>query len=82
MHKNTQDVAHAQSGVSLHVNMTDGEIPADHEGRTKLRKALLLGFVEQLQDLTAPDQYNFHPEIERVSGYRYRDGHFKQAALL
>jgi uncharacterized protein (TIGR02391 family) len=87
MHKNTQDFAYAQSGVSLHVNMTDGEIQADHEGRTKLRKALLLGFVEQLQDLappaaaTAPDQYTFHPEIERVSGYLYRDGHYKQAAL-
>ena len=87
MHKNTHDFAYAQSAVSLHVNMTDGEIQADHEGTTKLRKALLLGFVEQLQDLappaaaTAPDQYIFHPEIERVSGYLYRDRHYKQAAL-
>lgn len=87
MHKNTQDFAYAQSGVSLHVNMTDGEIQADHQGRTRLRKALLLGFVEQLQDLappaatTAPDQYIFHHEIERVSGDLHRDGHFKQAAL-
>ena len=87
IHKNTQDFSYAQSGVSLHVNMTDGEIQADHQGKTKLRKALLLGFVEQLQDLappsatTAPDQYVFHPEIERVSGSLYRDGHYKQAAL-
>ena len=67
--------------------MTDGEIQADHEGRMRLRKALLLGFVEQLEDLappaaaTAPDRYVFHAEIERVSGYLYRDGHYKQAAL-
>jgi hypothetical protein len=87
MHKNTQDFAYAQSGVSLHVNLTDGEIQTDHEGQTRLRKALLLGFVEQAEDLappaaaTAPDPYVFHAEIERVSGYVYRDGHYKQAAL-
>jgi len=87
LHRNTHDFAYAQSGVSLHVNMADGEIQADHEGRTKLRKALLLGFVEQLEDLappaaaTAREHYIFHPEIERVSGYLYQDGHYKQAAL-
>lgn len=87
MHKNTKDFAYAQSGVSLHVNMGDDEIQADHDGKIRLRNALLLGFVEQLQDLappsvvTAPDQYNFHSEIERVSGGLYRDGHYKQAAL-
>ncbi len=43
--------------------------------------------IEQLELLappaaiTAPDQYRFHPEIERVSGELYRDGHYKQAAL-
>jgi len=42
---------------------------------------------DRLQDLappsaaTAPDQYVFHSEIERVSGGLYRDGHYKQAAL-
>jgi uncharacterized protein (TIGR02391 family) len=87
MHHNTHDFEYASSGVPLYVDMGDGEIQADHEGKTKLRNALLLGFVEQLQDLappsvaTAPDQYNFHSEIERVSGELYRDGHYKQAAL-
>lgn len=86
-HQNAKDFAYAQSGVSLHVNMTDSEIQADHEGKTQLRKALLLGFVEQLQDLappgaaSAPNQYSLHSEIERVSGGLYRDGHYKQAAL-
>jgi uncharacterized protein (TIGR02391 family) len=51
------------------------------------RKALLKAYLEQLQDLappslsTAPDQYVFHSEIERVSGALYRDGHYKPAAL-
>jgi len=87
MHENTKDFAYAQSGVSLHVNMSDYEIQADHEGKTTRRKALLLGFVEQLEDLAPPNaatvlhQYNFHSEIERVSGHLFRDGHYKQAAL-
>jgi uncharacterized protein (TIGR02391 family) len=86
-HQNTKDFAYAQSGVSLHVNMSDGEIQADHEGKTQLRKALLFGFIEQLQDLappgsaSTPDLYSLHSEIERVSGGLYRDGHYKQAAL-
>jgi hypothetical protein len=39
MHHNTKDFAYAQSGVSLHVNMSDHEIQADHVGKTQLRKA-------------------------------------------
>jgi uncharacterized protein (TIGR02391 family) len=31
--------------------------------------------------ITGELSYNFHPEIERVSGKLFRDGHFKQAAL-
>jgi hypothetical protein len=87
MHRNTKDFAYAQSGVSLHVNMSDREIQSDHEGKTQLRKALLFGFVGQLQDLAppgaafTPDLYSLHSEIERVSGGLYRDGHYKQAAL-
>jgi len=27
------------------------------------------------------DQYGFHPDVERVAGALYRDGHYKQAAL-
>lgn len=86
MHKNTRDFAYAQGGP-MYVNMSDHQIQANHNAKTRLRNALLLGFVEQLQDLappsvaTAPNQYNFHSEIERVSGDLYRDGHYKQAAL-
>jgi uncharacterized protein (TIGR02391 family) len=95
MHQNTKAFASAQSGVNLYAilhanlnaNLSDHAIQADHQGKTILRKALLLGFVEQLQDLappgvtTAPGQYNFHSEIELVSGGLHRDGHYKPAAL-
>ncbi len=51
------------------------------------KKAILESCLDQLQILAppiaqvAPDQYQFHPEIERVSGDLFRDGHYKQAAL-
>jgi uncharacterized protein (TIGR02391 family) len=51
------------------------------------KKAILESCVDQLQILAPPisqvarDQYQFHPEIERVSGALFRDGHYKQAAL-
>jgi uncharacterized protein (TIGR02391 family) len=86
-HPNTRAFMHADSGMSLHINMSEGEIQRDHSGKTQQRKALLGGFIEQLEDLappsarTAPDQYNFHSEIERVSGDLYRNGHYKSAAL-
>jgi|GEM_PF-1768081 len=87
LHHNTREFTHARGGVSLHVNMSDGEIQREHVGKTKLRKALLLGFIEQLQDLappsatTAPEHYSFHSEIQRTSEQLFRDGHYKQAAL-
>lgn len=51
------------------------------------KKAILESCLDQLQILAppiaqvAPDRYQFHPEIERVSGHLFRDGHYKQAAL-
>jgi len=51
------------------------------------KKAILESCLDQLQILAppiahvAPHQYQFHPEIERVSGDLFRDGHYKQAAL-
>lgn len=51
------------------------------------RKAILEFCLDQLQILAppiaqvAPGHYQFHAEIERVSGDLYRDGHYKQAAL-
>lgn len=86
-HPNTKAFMYADSGLSIHVNMSDGEIQRDHVARTEVRKALLQGFVEQLEDLappsarTAPDRYTFHSEIERVGGDLYRNGHYKSAAL-
>lgn len=69
------------------MNMPDYEFQEYHARTTLARKALLLGFIEQLQDLappsarTAPEAYDFHSEIERVSGELYRDGHYKSAVL-
>jgi uncharacterized protein (TIGR02391 family) len=51
------------------------------------KKAILESCLDQLHILAppiaqvAPGQYQFHPEIERVSGDLFRDGHYKQAAL-
>jgi uncharacterized protein (TIGR02391 family) len=67
--------------------MSDAALQRDFQLRQQKRKALLESYIEQLQDLappsaaTAPDQYRFHPEIERVSGQLYRDGHYREAAL-
>ena len=69
------------------LNRSDDAEQRDHVATTRTRKALLEGFIEQLEDLappssvTAPDQYVFHSEIRRVSDQLYRDGHYKQAAL-
>jgi uncharacterized protein (TIGR02391 family) len=51
------------------------------------RRAILESCLDQLQILApptaqvGPGHYQFHPEIERVSGDLFRDGHYKQAAL-
>jgi uncharacterized protein (TIGR02391 family) len=85
-HPNTRAFMHAD-GLPGYVNASDAYIQKSHEAQTERRKALLEGFVEQLQDLappsatTAQDQYKFHSEIERVSGELYRSGHYKSAAL-
>jgi len=85
-HHNTRDFLHAD-GLPMYMNSSDAYIQKSHEARTGRRKALLEGFIEQLQDLappsatTAQDQYKFHSEIERVSGELFRAGHYKSAAL-
>lgn len=51
------------------------------------KKAVLEACLDQLEILAppiaqvAPGQYQFHAEVERVSGDLFRDGHYKQAAL-
>lgn len=86
-HPNTADFKYASSGQPMFRGMSNAEVQRDFVRIQQQRKALLEAYIEQLQDLappgvvTAPDQYRFHPEIERVSGHLYRDGHYKQAAL-
>ncbi len=85
-HPNTRAFMHAD-GLPMYINMPDNQVQQSHVVRTARRKALLDGFIEQLQDLAPPsattalDQYKFHSEIERVSGELFRSGHFKSAAL-
>ena len=92
LHSKTSDFVYANSGEPVQRIPYGGHVnPQDVQRRYILkqerRKALLKAYVEQLQDLappnasTAPDQYAFHSEIERVSGALYRDGHYKAAAL-
>jgi uncharacterized protein (TIGR02391 family) len=85
-HANTRAFMYAD-GLQMFINAPDAHIQESHHVRTARRIALLGGFIEQLQDLappsatTAQGQYNFHSEIERVSGELYRSGHYKSAAL-
>jgi uncharacterized protein (TIGR02391 family) len=85
-HQNTSEFAHCTGGPA-YMNPTSGQLQANQARRTDRRKAILESSIEQLQVLAppaaqvAPDQYRFHPEIERVSGQLYRDGHYKDAAL-
>ena len=87
LHPNTGEVKFVLSGEPLYMGMSDDAIQRDFVLRQHKRKALLLSYIEQLQDLAPPsaaipaDQYRFHPEIERVSGELFRDGHYKHAAL-
>lgn len=87
MHNNTRDFAYARGNVSLHVNMSEGEVQAEHIGKQQKRRQLLLAYLEQLQDLAPPVAgmalagYRLHPQIESVAGQLLQDGHFKQAAL-
>ena len=86
LHSNTRAFLYAE-GSPAYFNPSDEEIQESHAVQTARRRALLDGFIEQLNDLappsatTAQDQYKFHSEIERVSGELYRTGHFKSAAL-
>lgn len=84
--KRTYDFDYCGGGF-FYVGMPEHEIQAQHVETINARKALLQAYIEQLEILAppaamiTPDQYRFHPEIERVSGQLYRNGHYKQAAL-
>lgn len=87
LHPNTYEFKYARSGEPIFMGMSEHQIQRNYVLRQQKRRALLEAYLEQLKDLappaaaTAPDQYRFHPEIERVSGELYRDGHYKQAAF-
>ena len=92
MHSKTQEFVYMRSGLPTRVVPYGGRVnPQAVQERYVLkqekRKALLNAYIEQLKDLappsarTAPDQYVFLSEIEKVSGTLYRDGHYKSAAL-
>jgi uncharacterized protein (TIGR02391 family) len=78
----TRDFARACNHVS-YSGMPDSEYQKYHVAGHKRREALLHAYIDQLQILAPPsaalfaDQYHFHPEIERVSGSLFRDGHYR-----
>jgi len=85
-HENTQRFV----GCYYHVTyrgMTSTQHQENHTRGTQNSRAILESCIEQLELLAppsarvAPGEYQFHPEIERVSGELFRDGHYKQAAL-
>ena len=82
----TRQFRAAQYHVS-YAGMPESERQANYLRGQATRKVLLEAYIEQLQILappsaiTAPEQYQFHAEIERVSGTLYRDGHYREAAL-
>jgi len=86
MHENTREFAYCTGGA-LRIGMSPHESQRYHQRKTQKRKAILESLIEQLEILAPPaaqvdpERYQFHPEIERVSGELYRDGHYKQAAL-
>ncbi len=64
----------------------DSELQHNHVVRTRKRKELLVGFVEQLQAYRgfqpkSSETYFFHPEIEEVSGQLFRQKNFDGAVL-
>jgi uncharacterized protein (TIGR02391 family) len=67
--------------------MPDSEYQEYHVEGHKTRRELLRAYIDQLQILAPPsatvaaDTYNFHSEIERVSGVLYSQGHYREAAL-
>jgi uncharacterized protein (TIGR02391 family) len=66
---------------------SDSVLQDNFRKRILAKKAVLESCIQQLEILAPPTatvavgQYQFHAEIERVSGALFRDGHFKQAAF-
>lgn len=77
----------AGATLAFSVDTPDSYFEESYREGMATKRAILEACIDQLQILAppiaqvAPDQYQFHPEIERVSGELFRDGHYKQAAL-
>jgi uncharacterized protein (TIGR02391 family) len=86
-HHNTREFRQAQPLEPWGNDIPDARLQQSYLKSLRTRRALLESFVEQLEMLAppaaqvAPGQYQFHPEIERVSGELFLDGHYKPAAL-
>jgi uncharacterized protein (TIGR02391 family) len=71
----------------LIMNMPRQEFEHEYRKTMIQRKAVLESCIDQLEILAPPaaqvaqGTYQFHAEIERVSGDLFRDGHYKAAAL-
>ncbi len=85
-HQNTSEFEYANGGA-VYGGMPDHEWADWRRRQMQSRKAVLESAIQQLQILTPQvarsEDYpcRFHPEIERVSGQLYRDGHYREAAL-
>jgi uncharacterized protein (TIGR02391 family) len=85
-HQNVSEFEHATGGA-VSRRMPDHEQVQWCARQMQIRKAVLESSIQQLEILIPPaaqahaDAYRFHPEIERVSGQLYRDGHYRDAAL-
>jgi uncharacterized protein (TIGR02391 family) len=85
-HPNVREFTRYRGG-GVFPGMTDRDFQWRYQNQIMERKAVLESVIEQLQILAppaaqvAPDRYRFHPEIEKVSGDLFRNGHYREAAL-
>jgi uncharacterized protein (TIGR02391 family) len=86
-HEMLQKFKSAGAMYAFFTDTPDSHFEETYREGMATKKAILESCLDQLQILApptaqvAPGQYQFHPEIERVSGDLFRDGHYKQAAL-
>lgn len=78
--------SHKETYKSVYFSHGSFQLKLTHEGRKALesiqpaRKVSEMPAAE-IEGKLPQDPYCFHPDIEKVSGKLYRNGHFKQAAL-
>src|ERR1035441_7066596 len=86
-HEMTNKFKYTGPGGISYRGMPEPYHEREHHKQMLQKKAVLESCIEQLEILAPPaahvatGHYQFHVEIERVSGDLFRDGHYKQAAL-